>query len=212
MDKNTAKNTIQNAGMSTYDIANSIYLATVEGISGANQNEGYGFALSAIAELWNIRGTMGNPFGKTKITGRYKGMAVTQKMIMDVVSRYPQGFDADTPLFDDLLDFATGSEKPVPPPKQNWNVHYSELDFGKDAGTPVPSPKQKVVTDVGEPQLSDKDYERMAKVMGISFVVILVLCKFIFHFGWILSIVLGFLGTMAVELLLCYLIYYSRKE
>lgn len=103
MDKNSAANQLANAGMSTYDVANSIYLATVEGVSGANQNGGYGFALSAIAELWNIRGAVGNPYGKTKITGRYKGMGITENMILDVVSQYPNGFRDNEPLFDDML-------------------------------------------------------------------------------------------------------------
>lgn len=58
MDKGMAKNTVANAGMNLNDVADSIYQATVMGISGANQNEGYGFALSAVAELWNIRGTI----------------------------------------------------------------------------------------------------------------------------------------------------------
>ncbi len=103
MTKGMAADTVQNAGMTEYDIAHSIYLATVAGVSGANQNEGYGFALSAIAELWNIRGTLGNPSGRTKITGRYKGMGVTEDMIFNVVSQYPQGIRGNQPLFDDLL-------------------------------------------------------------------------------------------------------------
>ena len=103
MTKETAANTVQNAGMTAYDIAHKIYLATVEGVSGANQNEGYGFALSAIAELWNIRGTIGNPSGRTKITGRYRGMGVTEAMILNAVSQYPQGIHGNQPLFDDLL-------------------------------------------------------------------------------------------------------------
>ena len=39
MDKYSALETVRRAGMTTTDIANSIYLATVEGISGANQND-----------------------------------------------------------------------------------------------------------------------------------------------------------------------------
>ena len=74
MTKGRAADTVHNAGMTAYDVAHSIYLATVEGVSGANQNDGYGFALSAIAELWNIRGTIGNPSSRTKITGRYRGI------------------------------------------------------------------------------------------------------------------------------------------
>lgn len=108
MDKNSAASKIANAGMSTYDVANSIYLATVEGVSGANQNQGYGFALSAVAELWNIRGTIGNPHGKTKITGRYKGMGVTKDRILNVVSQYPNGFRDREPQFDDLLGVSSG--------------------------------------------------------------------------------------------------------
>ena len=61
MDKGQASQVVQNAGMTPRNVAHSIYLATVEGVSGANQHEGFGFALSAIAELWNIRGSGGNP-------------------------------------------------------------------------------------------------------------------------------------------------------
>jgi len=109
MDKNVAKNVITNAGMNTYDIAHSIYLATVLGVSGANQNEGYGFALSAVAELWNIRGAIGNPNARTRITGRYKGMGVTEDMIMNVISQHPKGFSGYTPNFDDLLGIGNGN-------------------------------------------------------------------------------------------------------
>lgn len=51
MDKGQAPQVVQNAGMTTRNVVHSIYLATVEGVSGANQNEGYDFALSAIAGL-----------------------------------------------------------------------------------------------------------------------------------------------------------------
>lgn len=78
MDKGQAPQVVQNAGMTTRNVVHSIYLATVEGVSGANQNEGYDFALSAIAGLWNIRGTIGNPSGRTKITGHYREMGVTE--------------------------------------------------------------------------------------------------------------------------------------
>lgn len=108
MDKYSAANQIANAGMSSYDIAHSIFLATVEGVSGANQHNGYGFALSSVAELWNIKGTIGNPHGRTKITGRYKGMGVTENMILNVISQYPNGFSDSEPLFDDLLGIGSG--------------------------------------------------------------------------------------------------------
>lgn len=136
MDKYTAENTVNNAGMSEYDIAHSIYLATVQSISGANQNEGYGFALSAVAELWNIRGSIGNPNGRTKITGRYKGMGITEDMIMNIISQYPNGFNGREPLFDDLL--GVGSENHTKP-QFNYreertlggdkNQNVSNLDF-----------------------------------------------------------------------------------
>lgn len=103
MDKGQASQVVQNAGMTPRNVAHSIYLAAVEGVSGANQHEGFGFALSAIAELWNIRGSIGNPYGRTKITGRYRGMGVTENMILNVVSRYPHGLRDNEPLFDDLL-------------------------------------------------------------------------------------------------------------
>lgn len=103
MDKITARNSIANAGVSTRDIAHSIYLATVRGVSGANQNDGMGFLLSAVAELWNIRGAIGNPNAKTKITGRYRGMNVTEQMILNVISQYPNGFNGYQPSFDELF-------------------------------------------------------------------------------------------------------------
>lgn len=103
MDKITARNNVANAGLSARAIAHSIYLATVQGVSGANQNDGMGFALSAIAELWNIKGDIGNPNGKTKLTGRYKGMGITENMIFTVIAQHPHGFAKNQPLFDDLL-------------------------------------------------------------------------------------------------------------
>ena len=108
MDKDTATNVISNAGMKPRDVAHSIYLATVKGVSGANQNDGYGYILSAIAELWNIRGIIGNPMGKTKITNRYRGKGITEEMILNVVSKYPNGIRNFEPQFDALLGISEG--------------------------------------------------------------------------------------------------------
>ena len=166
MDKNTAANTVSNAGMGTYDVAHSIYLATVEGVSGANQNDGFGFALSAVAELWNIRGNIGNPYGRTKITGRYKGMGVTEKMIQNVVAQYPNGFSGNEPLFDDLLGIGFGGRK-----------------------TPSVSQTSYINSDDNRMQ---EEFDKQDQQLFIGFAIGFILCKFVLHFGWILSIVGGF--------------------
>lgn len=168
MDKNSAANQIANANVDTYDIANSIYQATVQGISGANQNDGYGFLLSAIAELWNIRGTIGNPHGRTKITGRYKGMNVTENMILNVISQYPNGLRGDEPLFDDLLGISLGKIR-------------------KTTYTP------QMVYDNSDSDGMQNDFDRQDRLLAIGAVIGFVICKFVLHFGWILSIVLAIL-------------------
>lgn len=169
MDKATAANQVANANMSTYDIAHSIYLATVEGISGANQNNGYGFALSAIAELWNIRGTIGNPYGRTKITNRYRGIGITESMILNVINQYPNGISGNMPDFDSLLGIGTGEEV---------------------------SDYQQPVSNNGGNQSSSDD--------GTSFIIVIwmiisAIFKFILGWGWIISLIAGFIG-MAVFL------------
>lgn len=171
MDKNTAANLLANANIDTYDIAHSIYLATVQGISGANQNDGMGFHLSAIAELWNIRGTVGNPNAKTKITGRYKGMGVTEDMIFDVVSQYPNGLRGSTPLFDNLLESSAGQQTQ------------------RASQTVYESPKMPEY----ERNYTEAVLNREAKFMLLGFVLGFIVCKFVLHFGWIASIVLGFI-------------------
>ena len=163
MDKNSAANQIANANVDTYDIANSIYQATVEGISGANQNDGYGFLLSAIAELWNIRGTIGNPHGRTKITVRYKGMGVTENMILNVISQYPNGLSGNEPLFDDLLGIGSGGGR-----KTTYTMHNN-------------SDSNSMSNAAG----NDDTLLVMGLVLGFC------VCKFVLHFGWILSLVLG---------------------
>lgn len=166
MNKNSATNQIVNAGVGTYDIAHSIYLATVEGISGANQNDGYGFLLSAIAELWNIKGTIGNPHGKTKITGRYKGMGVTEHMILNVISQYPDGIQGSVPLFDDLLGIGSGGQK----------TNIQQTAYG-NAGS----------------NTMQNDVDRQDSFILTGFIIGFVVCKFVLHFGWILSIILALL-------------------
>lgn len=168
MDKNSAANQIANANVDTYDIANSIYQATVQGISGANQNDGYGFLLSAIAELWNIRGTIGNPHGRTKLTGRYKGMGVTENMILNVISQYPNGLSGNEPLFDDLLGVGSGGSV------RTTNVSQTVYDAADNAG-------------------SQNDFDREDKFLFTGVVIGFIICKFVLHLGWILSIVLAFM-------------------
>lgn len=164
MDKSTAAGLI--AGMSTYDIAESIYLATVQGVSGANQNDGMGFNVSAIAELWNIKGTIGNPFGRTKITGRYRGMGITQQMIMNVVERYPDGIRDSSPTFDELLGIGSGA------PRRNTSTVQQNYSSGNNTST---NPGNEIES------------------VGIVFAIIaFIVCKFVFHIGWILSIILAF--------------------
>lgn len=171
MDKNTAANTINNAGIGTYDIAESIYLATVEGVSGANQNQGYGFALSAIAELWNIRGSIGNPNGRTKITGRYKGMGVTEDMILNVILQYPNGFSGRTPLFDDLLGVGSGGSRGM--------GNYPSNNTGTNTG--------------GNENVSNID-------LMIAIVTFIILKVFV-GWGWILSLVVAFVVGGIVDTL-----------
>lgn len=166
MDKNSAANQIANANVDTYDIANSIYQATVQGISGANQNGGYGFLLSAIAELWNIRGTIGNPHGRTKITGRYKGMGVTENMILNVISQYPNGLSGSEPLFDDLLGIGSGKTR-------------------KTTNAP-----QKVYDNSGSEGMQN-EFDRQNRLLAAGAVIGFVICKFVLHFGWIISIILA---------------------
>lgn len=161
MDKRTAAGLI--ADMSTYDIAESIYLATVQGVSGANQNDGMGFNVSAIAELWNIKGTIGNPFGRTKITGRYRGMGITQEMIMNVVAQYPNGISGSSPTFDALLGIGSGA------------------------------PRRNTSTVSQRPINTNADTDAEDKRIFIGFIIGFILCKFVFHWGWIISIVLALL-------------------
>lgn len=170
MDKRTAAGLI--AGMSTYEIAESIYLATVQGVSGANQNDGMGFNVSAIAELWNIKGTIGNPFGRTKITGRYRGMGITQEMIMNVVAQYPNGISGSSPTFDALLGIGSGA------PRRNTSTIQQSYSSGNN-------------TSAGQGD--------GAESFAIVFVIIaFIICKFVFHIGWILSIILAFVISVVV--------------
>lgn len=169
MDKNSARNQIYKAGMSTYDIAYSIYLATVEGVSGANQNDGYGFALSAIAELWNIRGTISNPNGRTKITGRYKGMGVTEGMILNVISQYPDGINGRTPLFDDLLGIGSSGRG-------------ASSSLGGSRGI---SSSLNESSNAGRIQGQSGSDSFLAVIVVITFVIM----KFFIGWGWIISII-----------------------
>ncbi len=163
MDKRTAANTITNAGMTTRDIAHSIYLATVEGISGANQNDGYGFALSAIAELWNIRGDIGKPNARTKITSRYRGKNITEGMIYNAVASYPNGIQGQSPLFDDLVGVGSNivRNNNSNNMKSNNNVQVSEEDS-------------------------------FAEAMVVLFVVLFIVAKLFLGWGWILSLIASF--------------------
>lgn len=162
MDKNVAANAVANSGMSTYDIANSIFQATVLGVSGANQNNGYGFNLSAIAELYNIRGTVNNSnAGRTKITNRYRGMNITEDMILNVVQQYPNGIRGYSPLFDDLL--GVGNEA-----FQNFDDTRTEYT-------------QKSNTSTGSP-----DY-----TIVIVTVALILACRLFLGWNWIVSIIVA---------------------
>ena len=103
MEDYTAKQAIRSQGLDTEAIAASIYRATVQGISGARQFNGQGYTLSAIATLWNIRGNVNNPKGRTTLTNRYRGKNVSYEDIRNIVFKYPNGFSGATPLFDDLV-------------------------------------------------------------------------------------------------------------
>lgn len=171
MDKNQAGNLIVNEGMSSYDIAHSIYLATVKGVSGAKQNEGYGFALSAIAELWNIRGNVKNPMaGKTTITGRYRNMGITEERILRIIKEYPNGMNGEYPLFDELLLSA---------------------DAGNNRQPQTQIPLQETTTRSSYDSGSNADAEDRAG--AVVFVIALVITKFILHMGWVAAIILSIL-------------------
>lgn len=155
-------------------------MATVKGISRANQNEGYDFLLLAMAELWNIRGTVGNPYAKTKITGRYRGMGIAEDMVLNIIAQYPNGFRGDEPLFDDLLGIGHGGRT---------NTTRSSNTVYEDTGNIR--------------QQSDMDGEDTLMIVG--FVGGFIICKFVLHFGWILSVVFAFLlGGMFM--------YWGRKK
>lgn len=171
MDKRMAKNTVANAGMNLNDVADSIYQATVMGISGANQNEGYGFALSAVAELWNIRGTIGNPNARTKITNRYKGMNVAKMQIYNALQQYPDGIPGYSPTFDDLLGVSQGG-------MSSGGNTYAQQSF------------------VGGQMDSDDDmqrnFDKQDSVLGVALIAGFIVCKFVLHWGWIASIIAAF--------------------
>lgn len=198
MDKESAFNQIRNAGVSTYDIANSIYQATVQGISGANQNKGYGFLLSAMAELWNIKGTIGNPNAKTKITGRYRGMGITEDMIQKVIEQYPNGFNSNSPLFDDLIGVGSmgSSAKAKTDDEDKW-AWQKDLDYGevtKSNNNNVQNNyNQKQSSPVRQNNNANHDpYDREDSILFIGIIIGFVVCKFVLHLGLIASIVLAF--------------------
>lgn len=189
MDKITARNNIANAGVSTRDIAHSIYLATVRGVSGANQNDGMGFLLSAMAELWNIRGVVGNPNAKTKITGRYRGMNVTEQMILNVISQYPNGINGYQQSFDELLgigDWDGAYRQPV----QQQEVTFANNMTQYDDEDLIGLTDDKVYSDLTKDEMSQL-HDRQDKILGIGFLIGFVICKFVLHFGWIISLILG---------------------
>lgn len=188
MDKNQASNVIVNAGMSNYDVAHSIYQATVRGISGANQNDGYGFALSAIAELWNIRGTIENPMARTKITGRYKNMAVDEDMILQVVEEYPDGIDGEYPLFDELLGVADGWGN------DSMSDRYAQSSQWQDNSRSQRSTRRSSSGSGGNEDAEDR-------AAGVVFILALVVTKFVLHMGWIPAVIVSFvLAAIAMVL------------
>ena len=164
MDKETAYNKMIQSGASTYDVANSLYMATVQGISGAKQH-GQGFDVSAMAELWNINGTLKNPNASRKIiTNRYKGMGVTFEMIQSVINQYPNGIRGYSPSLDELLGI-TGN--------QMGNYQESQESY-------------------------DVDDDIFIKVFVALWVILFIVCKFVFHWGWIVSIFVSLLAGSTI--------------
>lgn len=169
MNKSDARRQLDNTQMNIYDIAHTLYRATVEGISGAKQHGGYGFAVSALAELWNIRGTIGNPYAKTKITGRYRGMNITEQDILNVIQNYPYGFSEDFPLFDDLVLNRQ--------PQFNSGSHMNSASLNSVS-----------YTGDGRSALEDKIFLPLL-------VILFFVCKFVLGWGLILSLIASFFGT-----------------
>jgi hypothetical protein len=178
-------------------IASCIYQATVQGISGANQNNGSGYELSAIAELWNIRGDVNNPnSGRTKITNRYKGMGVTEDMILSVVSQYPHGLSGITPTFDELLGVGATSYRRTQP------VRTQPVRTQPVRTQPVRT--QPVRTQPDRPQQSDDSSSEAdlwtVVIYGISFVICIIYTRFVRHWWWIISILVSLFGACFVAL------------
>lgn len=170
MNKTEAEQLINSVGLNSYDIAQKIYMATVEGISGANQDDGQGFLLTALAELWNINGTIRNHnAGKRVITGRYRNRGVTLERIEDVICQYPNGFRGNTPNFDDLV---LGNQQTAAP-------QYSPQSGGT----------QRVPSGTGT----------SSKIFVVVFVIAVLVCRMMFHWGWIASLIVSLLAVGAVE-------------
>ncbi len=156
MNKAEALRQIKDLRLSSQEIAQKIYLATVEGVSGANQDDGQGFHLSALAELWNINGTLTNHNSSRRvITGRYRGRGVTFEQIYSVISQYPNGFSKSTPNFDDLVLGTTMPQRPL----------------GSQPSAAQPSANDRFLVAI--------------------FAGVFLVCKIIFHWGWIISLILA---------------------
>ena len=184
MDKYTAKQNIMSRGLSTDDIIESIYLATVEGVSGANQDDGIGFALSAVAVVWNIRGTVNNPYAaKATLTNRYRGKNVSYEAIRDAVYMYPDGIPEDGPLFDELVLGAA-----TRPNRQTRT-------------RPVRQERPIQLDDQSDSTGGNADQEDAVLLFG--FIVGMIVTKGVLHFGWIASVIL----SMIITSLLMYVIF-----
>lgn len=180
MDKVTALGIVEN--MSVDEIAHSIYLATVRGVSGANQNGGMGFNLSAIAEVYNIKGTVNDPFAaKTKITNRYRGMGVTEDMIYNVVAQHPSGFFGSSPSFDELLGVVySGRRNPQRVSEPNAGTEWNRDSYAQN----------------------QNQFDLEDKIMGVVGIGTFVVLKFFLGWGWIISILLASLAAGVVLYLL----------
>lgn len=183
MNKVEAAKIIRDDNLSVSDIAQSIYLATVCGVSGADQHGGQGYTLSAIAVLWNITGTINNPnANRNTITRRYAGKNVTQDRIFQIIRQYPDGIGGTFPLFDDLV-FGRGYGSQDDYSVMDGDAAMSNNDFGGGMSQMSSRQNQDAAASNSEEQLT-----------CVIVVIIFLICKLGLHLGWIASILIGLLG------------------
>ena len=180
--------------------------ATVKGSSGSEQ-DGRGFLLTALADLWNINGTR-NDHGasRRRITGRYRNDDVTFEQIHKVICQYPDGIPGDTPNFDDLV---LGS-RPVSKPQTQR--------FGSERNRPVSKPQTEYSgfernQPVSKPQTQYSGqysgFERRQPVSSgsgmsvamsvVVFVIAMLVCRLGFHWGWIVSVIVSLVAGVLLE-------------